>query len=316
MYDKAGYYMNGIKVYGLLFAIFSTIAFAYVGDGIQAQISRSELAFYCDAMANTMDGKNRQYAYDKFISAFERILYSDGSIDDDFSDLKWISVKYSEDKTFRVITIQLVDSMNIHHYSGYIQLSDGKTYRLNNVRKKDKDMEFEQMNTDEWYGALYYNIMQVERAGKPFYLLFGYDGNNGKTKRKILDVLSFEDGLPIFGAEIIKEKREGARDLLRNRIILEYAADANVNLNYNPGLNAVIHDFLVPRMDFHKQNEYSLVPDGTYVAYEWDGNFLVKIEMLPIEASDPKNIFFKPKPSDDKDLFGREKSAKTKKRRQ
>lgn len=303
-------------MYQLLLSIFFAIAFASISGGIQAQISRAELAFYCDAMANTIDGKNRQYAYDKFIPAFERILYSDGSFEDDFSDLKWVSVKYSEDKTFRVITIQLVDSMNLHHYSGYLQLSNGKIYQLNNVRKKDRDMEFQQMNVEEWYGALYYNIMQVDRAGKPFYLLFGYDGNNGKTKRKILDVLSFEEGLPIFGAEIIKEKHEGARDLLRNRIILEYAADANVNLNYNPGLNAIIHDFLVPRMDFHERDEYAMVPDGTYVAYEWDGNFLVKIEMLPIEASDPKDIFFKPKPSDDKDLFGKEKSVKTTRKKQ
>lgn len=308
--------MIRIKAYYLLLSVLATIAYASSSGSIQAQVSRAELAFYCDAMANTIDGKNRQYAYDKFISAFEKILYADGSFEDDFSDLKWVSVKYSEEKTFRVITLQLIDSMNLHHYSGFIQLSDGKIYRLNNVRKKDKDMEFEQMNVDEWYGALYYNMMRVERAGKPIYLLFGYDGNNAKTKRKILDVLSFEDGSPIFGAEIIKEKREGARNLLRNRIILEYAADANVNLHYNPGLNAIVHDFLVPRMDFNERDEYALVPDGTYVAYEWDGNFLVKIDMLPIEASDPKDIFYKPKPSENKDIFGKEKSAKTKKRKQ
>ena len=266
-------------------------------------------------MANTVDGANRQFAYNKFVEGLDVLLKEKDSFEDEYPEFKWISVKYPTDRSFRIITLQLIDSEKLHHYSGYIQLADGTLFKLNDVRKKNMDMEFEQMNVDEWYGALYYNIMQFEREGDSYYILFGYDGYKSSKKRKLLDVLTFEDGVPVFGAELIKEKRDGVRDLLRSRLILEYSGDANVNLNFNPGLNAVVHDFLTPRMDFNNNDEVSMVPDGTYVAYEWDGSYLTKIDMLPTETTNPEDIFFRPKPKDNKDLFGKEKKPSTKKRR-
>ena len=41
----------------------------------------------------------------------------------------------------------------------------------------------------------------MEAADEPYYLLFGFDGNTGIQRRKLVDVLTFRAGKPAFGAK-------------------------------------------------------------------------------------------------------------------
>ena len=53
-------------------------------------------------------------------------------------------------------------------------------------------------NNFGWIGAVYYKIIEKHSFGKNFYTLLGYDENNISSNKKIIEVLTFKDGEPIF----------------------------------------------------------------------------------------------------------------------
>jgi hypothetical protein len=287
--------------------------FIWWSGAIIAQSTLSnDLIFYCDVMANAVLDESRTRANDQFKESFSDFIRSENSFNVNLDTLKWISVKYPEDRSFRVITWQLKENENQYRYFGYIQHSNGQFFELKERMDFDEDVDFELLSSDEWYGALYYNIIERKDANGSFYVLFGYHGQNELQRRKIADVLSFDGREPVFGREIFQEKRDGIRPLIRSRLKLDYSSEANVNFNYNPGMNLIVHDYVIPRMDFRRGDRMMLIPDGTYVAYEWDGAYWTKIDMLPVQETSAGEIFYKPKSKDDKDLFGRQRKPRNK----
>jgi hypothetical protein len=73
----------------------------------------------------------------------------------------------------------------------------------------------------KWYGAQYYKIIRVA-AATPYYVLLGWKGNNVKSTKKVIEVLSFDKedkpnlGMPVFNGT-------------RKRVVFEYTP---------PGINA------------------------------------------------------------------------------
>lgn len=269
-----------------------------------------DLAFFCDVMANAYEGKNRAIAGNEFNRLFAEELRKSGSFTNPFSDLKWISIKSDAAKTFRIFTWQVRDEKNIHKSYGYIQMQDGGVVELkDNVTAFNKDLEYESMDGSNWYGSMYYNMREFKTDKGNAYLLFGYDGLDDKNRVKIIEVLTFEKGKPVFGADLFKIK-DGARPDLKFRILVEYSALANVNCNYNEGMEMIVHDYVVNRMGIAEDGGPAKIPDGTYVGYKWDGKYWNYIEQLANQVSNPEDIFYQPKAKEEvkKDLFGRKKN--------
>lgn len=82
---------------------------------------------------------------------------------------------------------------------------------------------------NDWPGGLYYKIIAPKKKEMNYYLLLGWDRFNRQTSRKTIEVVSFvNDSAVVFGKEVFKTK-----DGRASRIILEYAATANMTLNYS-----------------------------------------------------------------------------------
>ena len=59
------------------------------------------------------------------------------------------------------------------------------------------------LQNNQWIGALYYQLVTIKRGKRNYYVLFGWDGNNDRSNKKIAEVLSISRGLT-FGAPILK----------------------------------------------------------------------------------------------------------------
>ena len=118
------------------------------------------------------------------------------------------------DSTFRIITWQLYVDKDTYHQYGAIQMnnSDLKLFRLLDRPSNPSTIENTSLNSEQWLGAVYYNLYEFETLQGPQYLLFGFDGNSFFTKRKILDVLKFENGKPVFGSPVFVKNIEGSLD--------------------------------------------------------------------------------------------------------
>jgi len=257
---------------------------------------KDELYFYGDVMLNALDGENRVIAGEKFNSLFESYIQENPS--DSLKWLKWISIQSAEDSLFRILTWELMRDRNNYSYYGYLQMADGSGYMLNEEKSDFRDVEFESMTSQEWLGAIYYDTKKI---GDGTYILFGVNHLDEYENVKIADVLSFENNEPIFGKEIFQKTND-----TKSRLVLRYADDASVSLNYSETLNLIIFDHLIARMGRIEGQGSTFLPDGSYEGYvPIDGEWIYKEKLYDHvfeEAPRPKPVL------DNKGLFKEKKN--------
>lgn len=181
-----------------------------------------------------------------FIKKFINALKINGSFNYGFDSLKRISIIKSPDNSFRIITWYLPNNDGTYRYYGTIQMGTAngslKLFPLtDNTNLIDANALTDHKN---WYGARYYEMIPVLVNGKqPYYILLGWKGNNLQTTKKLIDVLSFEKGEPVFGKNIFETQKNGA---LKNRVIFEYSKQNSMTLKVDKGVNMIIFDHLAP----------------------------------------------------------------------
>ena len=163
------------------------------------------------------------------------------------------------------------------------------------------DLEYETFDPSYWYGALYYNLEYFEQGGESYFLLYGFSQLDEFTRRKVLDVL---------GKGIFEKSRGEGRPDIKNRLELQYSADAGVTLNYNPEMNLLIFDHLAAQAGRLPGQGIALYPDGTYEGYEWkNGKWVYKEKIFDTileEAPRPKPVLG----NKQKGLFGQDKKGR------
>ena len=274
------------------------------------------LAFFADAMVNASEAKHRKMASEVFESEFELYIKQDRSFSLPLSEIKWISVLQPEDQSFRLISWQYTPEENKYRYTGFLQTSSGKLFKLSDEEQEIPDLEYESIDPDFWYGALYYEMEPLNIEGcQSCYLLFGYQQRDQFLKTRFVELLDLSTGAPNFGKSIFVKEIENSRPETRNRILLNYSADASITLNFNPEMQMVVFDHLVARQGRIPGQGMTLYPDGSYEAYVLsEGKFYYKERVF--EDNVEENIISTPVLGDkDKDLFGNSKSAKKKKKK-
>ena len=231
-----------------------------------------ELAFHCDVMVNAAEGRHREKAQDNFLKGFNDALNQQGSFLHPFDSLKWISKKMPEDKSFRIFTWEVKGTGDEYKYYGFIQWPDGKLITLNDRFKEAEDLKEEEFTPENWLGALYYNLMEVNPSnGEKYYLLFGINRWDKAENVKLVDVLFFtKTGQPIFGKPVFRKSEDKQVDVFYNRLLFKYAADGHMTVNYNPGMEMIVFDNLIPKMSRIPGQSQTYVSDGSYVGYAWD----------------------------------------------
>ncbi|MEL6864470.1 MAG: hypothetical protein AAFP19_08630 [Bacteroidota bacterium] len=266
------------------------------------------LALLAFAIVNDSIADNRFAACHKFIPTLVEALKKPNSFYYPFERLRSISILYPPDSTFRIFTWQLYVDVNEYRYYGAIQMNSPELQLFPLVdRSFDMGMpDYEVLSDKKWYGALYYNLKAFDSPEGKKYLLFGFDGHQFFNKRKLIEVLHFnEEGLPLFGAPVFASANAEESDIRKNRIVLEYTAEAAIRLNYDEQLEMVIFDHLIPMKSLIKEQGNTFVPDGSYEGYqlaegEWKHVDKVFFEVSP-EAPRPAPVLDSRK---GKDLFG------------
>jgi len=266
-----------------------------------------DIKFYADVIANAGIPAHKERAHKAFSRIFDDWLRSDQFNHTDLESIQWLSVKRPEDESFTLITWQLEMSENDNRYYGYL-LHEGEIFTLKSTDLLD-DLEYDVLSDKEWAGVLYYNIHTVEKNGQKLYVLFGYNAHQNYEHRKIVDVLTFKNKKPVFGYELFKRQEEGERAIIKNRLVLDYSYDANVTLNYNPALGMIVLDHLIPRFGRVPGQGPTMLPDGSYVGYQWDGEYFNYIDKIYHQTQDEPPM---PSPvlgehQKEQDIFGKQR---------
>lgn len=252
----------------------------------------------------------RSIAAEKIKITLTETLDKAGSFEYPFDSLTSVSILSPKDKSFRVFTWQLYEDIDKYKYFGIIQVA-GKKPTVHVLEDQSEtvaleDLPYEVLTKDNWYGALYYNIKEYKTKSGKRYLLFGADGYRFFSKRKIVDVLYFENGQPVFGDTAFFPTEEDRPDLAYSRLVLSYSAATSIRLNYDDYLNLLIFDNLLSANNELGQETY--LPDGSYRGYELKKGRWIAIDKIFQHtwknAPRPEPILNGRKAN--KDLFGNE----------
>lgn len=237
----------------------------------QMKIYEDSLKELGDSTLNAQQQVIRQTASWEFIRTLKKALLIDGSFEYPFDSLSYTAIQYPEDKSFRIFTWRVQSVDGSFHFYGCIQKKDlkknePKFYPLFDHSGYIKHPMDTILNNECWYGSMYYKIM---KSGK-YYLLFGFDQNNPRSNRKVVDVLTFDKtGTPIFGAPIFNYVTEKGDAKVCTRFMIEYKKDAKAKLSYDTDYEMIIFDHLIPQTPLGKGLLYTYIPDGTYEGFEF-----------------------------------------------
>lgn len=271
-------------------------------DAVEDTLGLLAYAFVNDSLP-----ENRFVAVQAFIPKLVQALKHQGSFSYPFEQLHAVSIQYPPDSTFRIFTWQLYVDKDTYRYYGAIQMNTPELQLFPLVDRSFeivKDPEYIQLEPKDWYGSVYYNLYPVQTAEQTHYLLFGFDGYEFFRKRKVVDVLTFVDGKPSFGAPVFIHANADGTTFTKNRLLLEYSAAASVRCNFDPVHEIILFDHLIAMDGEHREGEVH-IPDGTYSGYQLENGKWQYIEKVFHEVLDEAP---RPSPvlgSKAKDIFGR-----------
>lgn len=217
----------------------------------------------------TESHEERTALTDTLVKLLKAFLELPESYDYTFNEMEFTGFLRSPDKEFRMITWNTPLPNNTYRYHLFLQLADGSYFYLSDVSGSGERPITKTFGANDWYGALYYEVVPFKHEKKKHYMLLGWDGNNRFTNRKVAEVMYFnKTGNPVFGAPVFLDENER----IMNRLILEYKKDAAVSLKYDGKKNRIIFNHLAPLNEDMEGIYRFYVPNLEFDAYNLQRN--------------------------------------------
>jgi hypothetical protein len=212
-----------------------------------------------------------------------------------FSKLKFSTMK-SSDNRIRMFNWNIPYEDGTHRYQCFVLVRDkkGETFwwkELTDSMKETEKMENKFFTDDKWLGALYYEIIPMDKKNKESYTLLGWDGKDRLTTRKIIDVMTISGKKIKFGAGIFK-----GDDGTKKRVIMEYSDEVSSSVKFFSRKKCIVVDHLSPKNPNMVGIFADYGPDGSYDMYslvkgKWEKSENVDVRQF---AEDDNKPFMNP----------------------
>ncbi len=229
------------------------------------------LELYSDSVTDV------QAILDELSVVVPEALKMPGAVEYPWSRLSRIGAKTSEDKKIRIFTWHVEDDPDNYRYFGYIQVSlkRGKIelHKLQDNLKPQRGIYRAEQSLDNWYGKLCYSIVTKKVRRKSYYTVLGLDFNNSMSNIKSVEILSIHRNKPRFEKEMFSNGRE-----LVDRVVLEYSDQVAISARYEPSLDLITFDHLVPLHPIYKNNFEFYGPDGSFDGLRFENGIWILSE--------------------------------------
>jgi hypothetical protein len=285
------------KICLFIFSLLSIQCFSQKGNNRLIAEYEDTLKVMAYKIMNAETEAEKQLANTAFIYNLKEVLQYEKSFKFPFDSLTTIARIISPDNTFRIFNWLLKRENGAYEYYAIVHYHNKKRKRYEIISLLDnsaniRNAEHEDLDAKNWYGSLYYQIAYIKKAGRKYYTLLSWDGNDSYSTKKIIDVMYFSGknkikfGLPIFK----KNKKESQK-----RIVIEYDARTSVSVKYKQKEQRIVFNHLVPpKKDLEGLEEY-YIPEGTFNAYQYNkGKWWLKQD-IDIRNQQKVNKIKKPK---------------------
>lgn len=233
-------------------------------------------------LQKTMEDDLRVSINDSIHQEIKNWLKNEETFDYVLDTLKSIGYIKSDDNNIKIITWNLPMMQGYNRFYGFIQYKqkdEVKTVEL----KFNEDAQLNLGNaivfSNNWYGALYYEIISTKNKGEDTYTLLGFIPNDLFTSKKVVDVLNIsEEGLVTLGRPVFQTKEE-----MKNRLIFEYSARVVMKLSYNSKMDMIVYDHLSPSSPNYKGRFQFYGPDFSYDGLKFEKGIWQEYQDINIE---------------------------------
>ncbi len=277
--------MTTMKALTFLFLLTCNCSFAQITPSEKKELRKKEdsLKTLSLTIVQGRTAEERFVADSQFTKMLVRALKVKNSFYYPFDSLITISRLIPEDNSFKIFTWQMVVNEMVTRQHGAIQMKtdDGslKLFPLIDKSGITLDKEDTIANNFGWMGAVYYKLIEKHAFGKNYYTLLGYDENNISSNKKVIEILTFDNGEPIFGGAYFSFQDNSVIKKSRARYIMEYKKNASPRLTYNPDEDMIIYEHLISESG-EPQKKYTYIPDGDYEGLVWKDGKWVHIQKI------------------------------------
>ena len=277
--------------------LFSLSAFSQKGNNQLFSEYEDTLKVIANKVMNLPFEAEKRIANDALIEYLSEVLSYEKSFNYNFDSLITISRIKSPDKRFRIFNWLLKKDNNTYEYYGIVHYYNKKKKKFelitlidnsNNIRTPEQ----ENLDATNWYGGLIYDIIYIKKPGKKYYTLLLWDGNDGYSTKKIIDVMYFSGKNKIkFGLPIFKKNAKESQ----KRIILQYDSKTTVSVKYSNEKKEIIFNNLVPQRKGLEGLYEFYIPEGTFNSYKYkNGKWWLK-EDVDVRIKQKIKKYKKPK---------------------
>ncbi|MDR1897625.1 MAG: hypothetical protein LBR10_12630 [Prevotellaceae bacterium] len=267
--------------YIILFALFFGCSVTY-GQSFDDAVNDLKDLMVKAAAEN--DNSMKQPYIKSFSELLQKTLKQPNSLRQSFDSVPYLKVLSSDDGVLRIFNWGAPDKDGKYTYYAIIQRRMGDKnsplsdiYVLEDTKNDVIKPEETTLRYPDWYGCLYYEILERQDMGKTMYVLMGLDFNDNISYKKYIDILTFNpQGIPYFGAPVFIDDEEG----IKSRIIFEYSAQSQMYLRYHNEVDKIVFNWLHPIHPEKKDDKSYYVADITYDGFEFKHGKWVKVRNI------------------------------------
>jgi len=203
-------------------------------------------------------------------AALEELLKYPGVMEYPFESWNTMSTITSPDGAFRIFNWNVEDKNLTHKHYCYVVKptrgnKDNKVFELKEDKVTISPKPETTLTPNNWYGALYYKIIPVQKGSKTYYTVLGFSGKDRSSNQKLLDVFYFKGKSMRMGFPLFQEAKDSKR--LKRRVFFEYSEKAIFTMNQNDKIGGIVFDHLIPESPNLEGIYEFYIPDMTYDCY-------------------------------------------------
>lgn len=232
----------------------------------------NELATLLDSLRASKKDYEKKKWNKEFKDLMANTLNEPTIFDQVFTKLPTVGIIESPDHLLKIVNWNVEQDDKTQAYYAFVLLKDAKRKTHKVWELIDKSFMLpgkpqEMLDADMWYGALYYQIIPVEKSNKTYYTVLGWDGGTSMSNTKLIDVIHFSGNSLKLGAPLFKLKDETVK-----RMFFEHSERAYMSLKYEERYKRIIFDHLSPETPSMEGVYEFYVPDMSYDAFVFEGN--------------------------------------------
>lgn len=225
-----------------------------------------ELKEYLTVLRNADSDEQKLQSNEEFRVRLKQFLQREGGFDHEFSMLPTVGVIDSPDNKVRIVNWNIEMDDLSHRFFCIVLHKYGRKNELVVTEFNDNPTLNTQLpdgivQPNNWYGALYYQIIPIKKGNKDVYTILGWDGYNTLSNLKVVDALTLTSSTARLGAPIFEQEGK-----LKYRLFYQFAEKTSMYLHYEKDNDRIMMDHLSPESPSLKGFYEFYVPDLSFDA--------------------------------------------------